>query len=449
MKISSFLSIYYVWILIFLQFNLYVQGQTSNLTTIYLEKAGELSKHISLNEKYKITNLTIVGYLNRDDFDFLKDMAGNSERINDFTEQNASQYKTDGKLSVLNLLDTKIQFPQDICFSHCLSLTSIILPKDLPYIDDGAFFRCSNLKNIEMNNIYKIGWNAFYECSKLTNPTIIPNSVSVIEPGAFYKCTGFSKIVLPDNVIFEENVFKSCCNIKEFIVAQQNMNYTTIDGVLLSKDLQTLIAYPLGKAKIIFPNNVITIGKGAFFGCINTTNITIPNSVEKISEGAFQNCENLTALKISNSVKSIDPFAFYGCLKLKKIYIDNSIPPLVYTDSFGSFFIYEFDKSTCDLYIPKGTYNAYWFEPCWREFNIVETNFATANENIAINKQAEIYSKNGNIVIDTNKRTLVAVFNVEGKLICNFETTRNQSLPVKKGVYIVKLDNCYTKIKVE
>lgn len=137
-------------------------------------------------------------------------------------------------------------------------------------------------------------------------------------------------------------------------------------------------------------------------------------------------------MKISNSVKSIDPFAFYGCLKLKKIYIDNSIPPLVYTDSFGSFFIYEFDKSTCDLYIPKGTYNAYWFEPCWREFNIVETNFATANENIAINKQAEIYSKNGNIVIDTNKRTLVAVFNVEGKLICNFETTRNQSLPVKK-----------------
>lgn len=453
MKISNSLFTHYVWIIIFLHFNfnLYAQEQTSGSTTIYLEKAGELSKHISKDEKYKITNLTIVGYLNRDDFNFLKDMAGNSERINDFTDKNASQYRTEGKLSVLNLLDTKIQSPQDICFSHCLSLTSISLPKDLFHIDDGTFFRCSNLKEILMNNVSSIGWNAFYECSSLTDSTIISNNIFKIEPGAFNHCTGFTKIIIPDNVkfIYDKNVFQHCSNLKEFIVTPQNNNYTTIDGILLSKDLKTLIAYPLKKSKYYIPENIVTIGVGSFIGCENLTSITIPNTVKTIKESAFSGCSNLTSLRIPNSVRSIEGYAFYRCLNLKKIYINNSIPPSVGSNSFGGFYIYEFDKSACTLYIPKGSYNAYWFESGWRDFNIVETDFSTPNENIIMNDPVKVYSKNSNIIIETNKEIQVFIFSIEGKLITKLKVKNTQTVPLDKGIYIVNVDNYSSKVKVE
>lgn len=36
-----------------------------------------------------------------------------------------------------------------------------------------------------MNNVSSIGWNAFYECSSLTDSTIISNNIFKIEPGAF------------------------------------------------------------------------------------------------------------------------------------------------------------------------------------------------------------------------------------------------------------------------
>lgn len=450
MKTSSLLSFYFLLAFIFFNLNTYAQIQTSNSTIIYIEKAGELSKHISSNEKYKITNLTIVGYLNRDDLDLLKDMAGNSERINDSTEQNASQYKTDGKLSILNLYDAKIQNPQDICFSHCLSLTSIILPKDLQRIDDGTFFKCSNLKNIEMNNIYKIGFNAFYGCSSLTDSTIIPRNVIEIEDGAFDECTGFSKIVLPDNIKLKKNVFRNCYNIKEFIVSQQNENLVAIDGILLSKDLQTLIAYPLGKKEIIFPKNITRIGKWSFYGCKNITNITIPRTVKEILEGAFSECIYLNTLKIPNSVKSIGGYAFWKCYELKKIYIENSIPPYIYSDSFGAPLSSDFNKSACDLYIPKGAYNNYWLKSVWREFNIVENDFITSNENTISNEKVKIYSSNGIIIINNvNKKIHVSIFNLQGQLICNFETMSNKVVQVEKGIYIVNVDNFSVKVKVD
>ena len=52
MKTSSLLSFYFLLAFIFFNLNTYAQIQTSNSTIIYFEKAGELSKHISSNEKY-------------------------------------------------------------------------------------------------------------------------------------------------------------------------------------------------------------------------------------------------------------------------------------------------------------------------------------------------------------------------------------------------------------
>ena len=60
--------------------------------TIQLEEAGTLPDKIASSQKYKITNLKIIGEINGTDLKMIREMAGS----------------TDGKLSVLDLSEAKI-----------------------------------------------------------------------------------------------------------------------------------------------------------------------------------------------------------------------------------------------------------------------------------------------------------------------------------------------------
>ena len=66
--------------------------------TINLEKAGTLPDRIASSEKYKITNLKIIGKINGTDLKMIREMAG----------RNYTGNSTDGKLSVLDLSESKI-----------------------------------------------------------------------------------------------------------------------------------------------------------------------------------------------------------------------------------------------------------------------------------------------------------------------------------------------------
>lgn len=83
-------------------------------------------------------------------------------------------------------------------------------------------------------------------------------------------------------------------------------------------------------ANAIIPNDVTSIGYGAFKDCKNLTNITIPNSVTSIREKAFCDCESLTDITIPNSVTSIGWGAFSGCSNLISITIPNGVTSIGY-----------------------------------------------------------------------------------------------------------------------
>ena len=90
------------------------------------------------------------------------------------------------------------------------------------------------------------------------------------------------------------------------------------DGILIK-------FHYIGLTKITIPDNVASIGYGAFDGCTRLTEITIPNSVISISDYAFGDCTGLTEIIIPNSVTSIDDYVFRGCTKLTEITIPNSV----------------------------------------------------------------------------------------------------------------------------
>ena len=67
------------------------------------------------------------------------------------------------------------------------------------------------------------------------------------------------------------------------------------------------------------PNDVISIGDYAFYGCTNLTNVTIPDGITSIGDYAFYGCTNLTTVTIPSTVTSIGKDAFAECPKLSEI----------------------------------------------------------------------------------------------------------------------------------
>jgi len=118
--------------------------------TIKLDKAGTLPNKIESSKKYKITNLKIVGEINGTDLRMIREMAGLDYEAN----------ITEGKLSVLDLSETKIVVGGDYYNS---SKGGIYTSND--EIGDFAFWNCSGLTSLTLpSGITQIGESAFMYC---------------------------------------------------------------------------------------------------------------------------------------------------------------------------------------------------------------------------------------------------------------------------------------------
>ena len=170
-------------------------------------------------------------------------------------------------------------------------------------------------------NVIGITGGAFYACS-VTNIEI-PNSITYIGGQAFAFCQGLTSIEIPSSVTnIGGQAFESDHSLTQIIVAVDNLNYCSIDGVVFTKDTTTLIFYPAGKqGNYTIPNGVINIQSMAFWECSLLTGVTIPNSVTSIGERAFKACNSLTSIDIPNSVISIESGALTGCSNLTAINI--------------------------------------------------------------------------------------------------------------------------------
>ncbi|MBR2586079.1 MAG: leucine-rich repeat domain-containing protein [Thermoguttaceae bacterium] len=115
--------------------------------------------------------------------------------------------------------------------------------------------------------------------------------------------------------------------LAKIIVSHDNPTYSSIDGVLYSKDGTKLIRFPPASKKNTFqvPDSVTSIERSAFWDCTSLTKLTIPNSVTTIGDKAFHVCSSLTKLTIPDSVTSIGEWAFAYCTSLTEITIPNSV----------------------------------------------------------------------------------------------------------------------------
>ena len=212
-------------------------------------------------------------------------------------------YLEDGKVEELNIGD---RFSVDELTYEVTKKGEVEVHDCNAYVTDIDVLKYVSYKGYSYK-VTSIGSSAFYRCYYLASITI-PSSVTSIHIGG------------SDN-----NSFYECNNLISINVNEDNLHFSSVDGVLYNKEKTKLLLCPEAKKSVSIPNTVKEIDEYAFDGCKNIKNIQLPNSVTSIGNSAFHNCRSLTSITIPNSVTSIGDGAFYNCTSLTSITIPNSV----------------------------------------------------------------------------------------------------------------------------
>ena len=125
--------------------------------------------------------------------------------------------------------------------------------------------------------------------------------------------------------------------VNSITVAEDSPYFSSVDGVLYSKDKTTLVVYPAAKSdetyKVI--DGVKSIYKYAFSDTYITKEIILPDSLQVIEDNAFDNCKSLVKINLPVGLKSIGFKAFKNCDSLESLVIPDSVT-YIGTMAFGN-----------------------------------------------------------------------------------------------------------------
>lgn len=248
---------------------------------------------------------------------------------------------------------------------------NIIIPNSVTYIGKYAF---NNSKIAIVNiseNVAEIGLGAFRYCKYLQEINVdinnanyssvdgvlfnkdlstliqypggkyvydgytVPNGVTTIDRYAL-AYTDLETINLPGSVNnIANNAFYDNQNLKSINVAQDNLNYSSINGVLFDKTADSLITYPMGRHGVYsIPNGTKYIKNEAFSGCSKLTAVIFPSSITEIGSFAFQLCESLVSIDLPDGINEIKNSTFNMCTNLSFVNFGKNITAIEH-DAFA------------------------------------------------------------------------------------------------------------------
>lgn len=390
-----------------------ITEKMSSGVTVVVDQAGTLSTKISSKDKENISHLKVIGPINIDDIQFLREMAGCW-----FEERDKRSY---GSLSHLDLdaarlvgsdksiniyiqgwwndqanrlVNTAKIEPNgnefSLLFSQLIHLTSVVMPSYLTTTGRGTFIG-SPIRSVSMSeNVTTIGESCFSECEDLTSINL-PASVKSIGACAFKGC-GFTEFVVPDGITtISANLFEACgkltsitlpkglkaieggafmgCGFTDFVVPD---GITTISNYLFANcDKLTSITLPKGLKAIeqgafsgcgftdfVIPESITTISNYLFLNCSKLTSVTLPKGLTYIGEGAFC-CSGIKEFTLPEQVTEITNDMFRGCQNLEHIYLHDGLQGIG-----DNAFAY---STLNDINIPKSV--SYLGEGCFRDCN--------------------------------------------------------------------------------
>ena len=188
---------------------------------------------------------------------------------------------------------------------------AVTIPDTITVISDDAFYDCIGLKTIKIpNTVTSIGEFAFADCNSIESIDFSGTTVlKSIGNGAFLGNIKLKTVEIPACVeSIGLRAFAQCTALETINIDSSNQYYTTVDGVLYDKKMETLMQFP---------------------GSCNMTEFTIPSTVKTVNINAFSNLTILTSLTFPDSVTTIgDGTTTHGSYQqtpLLKISIGNGL----------------------------------------------------------------------------------------------------------------------------
>ena len=326
-----------------------------NRKIIHLEEPNTLSNFLTKEERKVIVSLKITGYIGQKDFedvlDEMCDACGEFDEYDDFIPD----FELTPALRHLDLGEALyVDGERMPYFGFHAQLETFILPKGLTTVayEETGFSESDMLKRVVLPDGLKTVFG-FNSCPNLSG-ILLPESMEKIDSFAFAGCKAITSLRIPSLV---KEIDGSCfadCNISSFDVDENNPYYSAIDGVIFSKDLSTLVAFPsaysnkhyvvpLGTKVIGFaafmdshiesvelPDGLIRIEDDAFQGS-DIRRLDMPDSIVSVGELAFRFCLNLENIRLSNKLSSLSCQLFSGCPKLRELNVPSSVKTIYYS----------------------------------------------------------------------------------------------------------------------
>ena len=136
----------------------------------------------------------------------------------------------------------------------------------------------------------------------------LPSSVSFLNPSLIYNCTFLEKVnVGKDASIINPLFLEDCPNVKEITVSEENKDFTSVDGFVLTKDKTKLIMCPVGKSgKVVLPEGIKTLDLSLFLDCKKITSLVLPSSVEEVNLVNLSENKELKEIVLGENVSSMN-----------------------------------------------------------------------------------------------------------------------------------------------
>lgn len=260
-------------------------------------------------------------------------------------------------------IPASVTYIDESAFQNCTGLQQVLIGDGTVEIGKNAFADCSYMQRVQIKGatLKTIGEGAFKECAALDNVKI-PESVETIGQAAFIECTALSEITIPDSVTtLGGGAFAGCTSLAEAVVGNgvtqlaefQSYAYdtdntkeythgafencTALTKVTIGTSVESIgvdcfAGTPLASVEI--PDNVVTIGMGAFYHCTSMKTAQIGDGVKEIGQSAFEGCTALESISIGKRVRTIGDWAFCHDISLKEL----AIPSNVLTLGGGCFY---------------------------------------------------------------------------------------------------------------
>ena len=271
-----------------------------------------------------------------------------------------------GSYALSNTGITAVDMPRlksmgEFTFQKCQSLQHVLLPEGIEEIPSRCFEECSLLGEINFpRTLKKIGFMAFAStaivsaelpdgleeigslafsesnlesvnipasCHKFSYAFVgtnlrqvnIPEGITEIGPAAFESCYNLENISLPSTLkTIGNEAFSYCLGLREIVLPE---GLTSVDKYAF---------YASALTSIVIPENVSSLGEGAFAECSNMTEAVVKSDVKSLPLAIFNRCSSLEKVELPETVECIGTNAFWCDFALKEINFPSGLKELEY-----------------------------------------------------------------------------------------------------------------------